>query len=215
MIVADHGEGIGEHHFMGHSFVAYQELAHVPLLIKFPETQGSEQRLSTTVSTRRLFHTILEAARVEVFETNYRPATDVRVLSLKQTLSGQDPEEGLVFVEAYPPTTILSIMSKHAPHFLDQFHCRLNRWAVYQGDHKLVKIEGVQDELFNLAADPAETRNIIDQSSETAADLSGKLKAFIPEAIARRPHNWQANQSIDLENDENIIKQLQALGYIE
>ena len=66
-----------------------------------------------------------------------------------------------------------------------------------------------------LTADPAETRNIIDQSPETAADLSGKLKAFIPEAVARRPHNWQANQSIDLENDENIIKQLQALGYIE
>lgn len=215
IIVADHGEGIGEHHFMGHSFVAYQELVQVPLLIKFPEGQGSETRLSPTVSTRRLFHTILEAAQVEVFETNHRPATDVKGLSLKQTLSGHDPEEGVVFVEAYPPTTFLSMMTKHTPHLLDQFHCRLNRWAIYQDRYKMVKIEGVQEELFNLAADPAETRNIVHQSPETAAKLSGKLRAFIPEAVARRPSNWQGNQSLDLEHDENIIKQLQALGYIE
>jgi hypothetical protein len=152
---------------------------------------------------------------MEVFETNHRPAVEVKALSLRQTLSGQDPEAGQVLVEAYPPTTFLSMMARHEPHLLDRFHCRLNRWAIYQNGYKLVKIEGVQDELFDLTADPLEAQNIIDQSSEKAAKLSGKLKTLILQAFARRPDSWQANQPLSLENDENILKQLQALGYIE
>lgn len=215
ILVADHGEGIGEHHFMGHSFVAYDELVNVPLIIKFPEGRGAGERISQTVSTRRIFHTALEAAQIEVSETDYHPAAAVKALSLGQPLSGQELEEDLVFVEAYPPTTFLSMMIKHTPHLLDRFHCRLNRWAVYQDGHKLIKIEGVQDELFNLATDPAEIHNIIDQAPEKAAKLSGKLKGFIPQAISRRPDSWQSHQGINFETDENIIKQLQALGYLE
>jgi hypothetical protein len=37
----------------------------------------------------------------------------------------------------------------------------------------------------------------------------------VAESIARQPNNWQANQSLDIENDENITRQLRALGYIE
>jgi arylsulfatase A-like enzyme len=215
IIVADHGDGIGEHSFMGHSFIAYQELVHVPLIIKFPEEMAAGQRITETVSTRRIFHTCLAAANVQVFETAYRPPTDVRRLTLAQTAQGHDPEQGAVFVEAYPPTTVISLMEKHAPQLIEAFYCRRNRWAVYQNQYKLVRLEGVRDELFDLSRDPVEKQNIIDQHPELASELSDKLKAFITRAIARQPANWHANQKLDVENDENISKQLRALGYIE
>jgi arylsulfatase A-like enzyme len=215
IIVADHGEGIGEHNFVGHSFLAYQEVVHVPLIIKFPNGLAAGQRIDETVSTRRIFHTALEAAGIQVFETDYRPAVDVKQLTLAQTVQGDDPERGMVFIEAYPPNTFLSMMEKHTPRLIEPFHCTRKRWAIYQEQYKLARIEGRQDELFDLADDPAETQNIIEQHPAKAAKLADKLKAFMIQAIARQPDTWQANQVVDLETDENVVKQLRALGYLD
>ena len=35
------------------------------------------------------------------------------------------------------------------------------------------------------------------------------------QALARRPDNWGATQTIDIEEDENLMNQLRSLGYIE
>lgn len=215
IIVADHGEGIGEHNFMGHSFVAYQELVHVPLIVKFPHGWAAGQRVIENVSTRRIFHTVLAAAGVQPPETEYRPATEVEVFSLAPTVNGKDPENGTVFVEAYPPTTIQAILEKRAPRLIDQFHCTRNRWAAYQGSYKLVRLDGVQDELFDLAKSPDETHNIAAQQPERVKELSTKLKQLIAQAIARQPDSWQANHSLNIKNDETLLRQLRALGYIE
>ncbi len=214
IIVADHGEGIGEHNFVGHSFVAYQEVIHVPLIIKFPEGMAAGERIWDTVSTRRIFHTVLNAAKVKVYETNYRPAVDVKQLSLAQTVQGNDPEKGQLFVEAYPPNTFLSMMKKHTPHLIDTFYCDLRRWAAFKNQYKLVRVEDRQEELFNLAADPAEAENIIDQEPDLAANLAADLKTFVGQAIQRQPDSW-TNQTLNLEDDENVTSQLRALGYIE
>jgi uncharacterized sulfatase len=215
IIAADHGDGLGNHNFMGHSFVAYQELVHVPLMIKFPAGLAAGQRITENVSTRRIFHTCLNAAGVQVFESEERPAMDVKKYTLAQTAQGHDPEQGTIFVEAYPPKTAVNLMEKLNPPLADTFHCRHNRWAAYQDQYKLTRIEGVKDELFDLSTDPAEAHNIAGKQPVLAAGLSKKLKTFVAESIARQPNNWQANQPLDIDNDETITRQLRALGYIE
>ena len=215
IIVGDHGEGIGEHDFVGHSFVAYEELLHVPLIIRFPEQMAVGQRHKTTVSTRRVFHTALDAAGIPVFETEHHPATDVKQLSLARTVQGKDPEQEVVFSEAYAPNTFLAMMETHVPHLIETFHCNFNRRAVYMGQHKLARIDGVQDEVFDLDTDPGEVNNLSRRQPELTGKLVGKLDAFMAQALARRPDNWEANQTINLEEDENLMNQLRALGYIE
>ena len=61
VIVADHGDGLGDHGFFGHAFVAYEELVHVPLILHWPGA-SPPARVDTPVSTRRVFHTMIDAA---------------------------------------------------------------------------------------------------------------------------------------------------------
>ena len=60
VIVGDHGEGLGDHGEPQHGNLVYQSTMHVPLLLVGPGlTPGVSD---TPVSTRRVFHTILEWA---------------------------------------------------------------------------------------------------------------------------------------------------------
>ena len=70
-------------------------------------------------------------------------------------------------------------------------------------------------EIFDLKQDPAELQNLFDDAPELANKLTGRLDAFMVQALARRPDNWQENQTINLEDDEQLLNQLRALGYIE
>jgi choline-sulfatase len=62
-IVADHGEGLGEHGEAQHGNLLYQSTMHVPLVLVGPGvTPGVSD---TPVSTRRIFHTLLDWAGLE------------------------------------------------------------------------------------------------------------------------------------------------------
>jgi arylsulfatase A-like enzyme/Tfp pilus assembly protein PilF len=63
VIVSDHGEGLGDHGESQHGNLLYQATMHVPLLLVGP---GIKTGVSDTpVSTRRVFHTILDWAGLE------------------------------------------------------------------------------------------------------------------------------------------------------
>jgi choline-sulfatase len=63
VIVADHGEGLGEHGEAQHGSLLYQATVHVPLVIAGPGvTVGTSD---TPVSARRVYHTILDWAGVD------------------------------------------------------------------------------------------------------------------------------------------------------
>ena len=60
VIVADHGEGLGDHGEALHGNLLYQSTMHVPLVIAGPGVQTGVS--DAPVSTRRVFHTILDWA---------------------------------------------------------------------------------------------------------------------------------------------------------
>ncbi len=97
IITSDHGEGMNHHDFVGHSLVAYDDLLRVPLIVRYPKLYPAGGRVSTVVSTRRLFHTALEAAGVFPNGNGVggRGAPiDVKGLSLARSVEGPDPEHG-------------------------------------------------------------------------------------------------------------------------
>ncbi|MGY4611034.1 sulfatase [Thermostichus sp. MS-CIW-38] len=249
-IVADHGEGLGEHDFVGHAFVVYEELIRVPLILRYPGHFPAGKRIATPVSTRRLFHTLLEAAG---FSPNLSPngapcvslklRREVARLSLARTLAGEDPEQGTVLSEAFPPHLLIRAMESRNDSLLRARACYDIRRALYEGMTKLIQT-GDRPSLYNLEQDPAELRDLLwvgdgdpvsslpdvdpqrchDGSAGEAgwgslspqawlARLQQGLRTWVSWAESRRPST--APRKVNVESDADLVRQMQELGYLE
>jgi choline-sulfatase len=69
VIAGDHGESLGEHGEMQHGNLLYDPAMRVPLVIEGGGLRGVEQR---PVSARRIFHTILDLAKVSEESLSFR-----------------------------------------------------------------------------------------------------------------------------------------------
>lgn len=217
IITSDHGEGLNRHDFVGHSLVAYDDLVRVPLIVRFPKQRYKGMRVSTPVSTRRIFHTAMEAAGLQ--HTSHgigkseEALVDLETTSLTRTLDGIDPEGGVVFTEAYTPETLLTLIKNEDPKRVEAFRCNLMRRAAYRDNYKLITVGDEPDELFDVISDPDEMNNLITEQPTVTAELDRLLNAFIEEAEWRRPANLEAAR-VELD-DELVAERLRGLGYIE
>jgi len=216
ILMADHGEGVNHHDYVGHSLVTYDDLVHVPLILRYPRLYPEGKRISTPVSTRRVFHTALEAAGVSPANAQ-STAEEARNLSLTRSLNGSDPEQGIVFTEAFPQKTLLALMENKAPKVIDAFRCRATRRAIFSSSldsYKLITIDNQPEELFDVNTDPPELCNLISEQPQIAVALERLLKGEIAKAEARRPTSLPPS-SFSLNNDKNLADRLRGLGYIE
>ena len=216
LIVGDHGDGLGEHGYMGHAFVAYQELLHVPLIVHWPrrlaEMEG--RRVDTPVSTRRVFHTLLDASgKLPEMAAALNPA-DVHSLTLLDTIRGRDPEQGVAYAEVFPPHNFVKAIRHRQPHLLEQFRCLSVRRALVQHTAKLIQLDGEPDELFDLEIDPLELENLLDAEPQEAAAMAERLRR-VTAAAARQQESVTAGTLLDLEGDEHLLQRLRGLGYID
>ncbi len=208
IIAADHGEGHGEHDLFGHGFNVYQELVHVPLVIRAPDAAAG-RRVTGNVSTRRLFHTILDAAGITPPLDDADPNANVAGLSLLNALDGKaDAEQGIAFSEAFPPSTFLNVLEHRSPAVVELLRLRQVRRAIYEGDHKLVLAESGVEALFDVADDPAETHDLAADQPAVSAALADQIDAFV-QGIS------QPLDTRTAEVDAQIVEQLRALGYVE
>jgi len=206
ILAADHGEGHGEHQLFGHGFNVHQELVHVPLAIYDRERFPRGARIDRNVSTRRLFHTLLDLADIDA-----EGLSGSRALSLAAVANGgADAEDDTAFSEAFPPLTFIHVLEHRNPSVIERMALREVRRAVYNGKHKLIargdlaaaRIEG----LYDLAADPAETRDLTSSLPEQAAALLARAAAL---------KGASAPEAAQLEEDASMLEHLRALGYID
>ena len=125
------------------------------MIIRFPG-QDEAQRSNEAVSTTQIFDTVLETAGIEFINTSYALSVSTSERSLRKAI----PTTKYVFSEAYTPETLITIIKKHAPNLMNQFHCNASRWAIYNQPYKLVRTENVRDEFFNYLTDPQESSNL-------------------------------------------------------
>lgn len=211
IIAADHGEGHGDHEMFGHGFVVNQELVHVPLLFHWPERFKPGARVKTNVSTRRLFHTILDLADVQPPLDEADPNANVRGLSLAAALNGAGGVEyDTAFSEAVPPTTFLHVLEHRNPTSIERLRLRLTRRGLYRADHKLTVVGDSIENLYDVANDPAETRSLAAEQPAVAADLHHTMNTFIA-AVETSTDGTQLSVGVS----EAVEDHLRALGYID
>jgi choline-sulfatase len=75
IVAGDHGEGLGEHGESQHGNLLYQSTMHVPLVMVGPGVKAGVT--DTPVSTRRIFHTVLDWAGVASADSLRAPTSEV------------------------------------------------------------------------------------------------------------------------------------------
>jgi arylsulfatase A-like enzyme/tetratricopeptide (TPR) repeat protein len=154
VLLSDHGEGLGEHGEEQHGVFLYRETLQVPLLLKLP----GGARSGTTVAT--------PAALVDVAPTLLALA-GVTAQTSPAGLDGQN----LLTLPAEPARRI------YAETFLPRLHYGWSELAsLIEG--RLHYIHGPSPELFDIAADPAEQRDVLATERPAAAGLRQALDGY-------------------------------------
>ena len=90
IVTSDHGELLGEHGLAGHGLVPYEELLHVPLVVKLPRSRRGGERVDRRVSTLAVFATILASAGVDSPPVDARPLDEAHAVWAEDVTYGGD-----------------------------------------------------------------------------------------------------------------------------
>ncbi len=164
MYSSDHGELVGAHGLFGKSCL-YEGSVDVPMLLSGPGVPRGRE-VDEIVSHVDLFPTILEACGVEPAPED----ADLPGLSLWPAIRGERRER-IGFAEYHAAGS------------------KSGGFMLREGDLKLIYHVGMPSQLFDLAADPHETRDLVEAGTgrEKAAELEGKLRNICnPEEVDRR-----------------------------
>jgi arylsulfatase A-like enzyme len=215
LLVADHGDSLGEHNCMGHAFVAYQELLHVPLIMSWPNRLAKGKRVTGPVSTRRVYHTLLEAVGNSLPQEigGLNPA-EIYGLSLMESVNGHDPEQNSAYSEVYPPLNFVKVIERRQPHLVQPFRCTALRRSLVTDNLKVIQVDGRPDELFDLSQDRLELDNVLAERPAALNRLNRQLEC-ITNQVERQRDNLAAGVALDFDSDEQLKQRLRALGYIE
>lgn len=186
VVVADHGEGLGDHGEPAHGVFLYRETMQVPLVIWGPALGIPAGVIEEPVSVADIAPTILDLLGLP-------PLNGADGLSLAPVLTGQGPLPARpgVFAESHLPRL--------------EFNWSGLRALVGK---KNKYIEAPVPELFDLEKDPHEEKNLAASRSDDVAAAQNTLMEEVRRAAASAP-SGQAGQAISAEE----LERLQALGY--
>jgi arylsulfatase A-like enzyme len=184
LVVSDHGEAFGEHAGVLHNSL-YQEVLHVPLIIRFPGAEGAllrGTRISGVVSLVDLMPTLLEWIGLPV-------PGHVQGHSLLPLIRGEEVRGAEQVVSQWPLTGLQ---------------------ALRVGELKYIR-GGDREELYDLVADAAEARNLLSDDPTRAEPLRASLDALM---AASRELGSGLGERSRVELADETRQQLEALGYV-
>jgi len=191
VVVADHGEGLGEHDWWLHR-ILYQEQIQVPLIVQLPG-EVDRHTVNELVRTIDIYPTVLEALGID-------PPEDVEGRSLSALLKGGPDEPRIAYADQLNVYDTNAFLTDARP--LDALlHCAMDeRWKlIYR------PLAPKKSELFDLAADPDELTNLLDAHPAEARRLLSILHAS----------GGFVDQPFGEEKDPETLERLRSLGYID
>lgn len=177
VVLSDHGEGLGDHGEKEHGIFLYRESIQVPLFVKLPDSRGGGTRVAEPAQIVDLFPTLLALAGVDLPAGQPYPGRSL--LALSKT----EPRD--LYAETFYPRLHFG-WSELTSLVRDRFHY----------------IEGPDPELYDLAADPRETKNVLTAERRAYATLRQSLQGFERELAPPSAV------------DEETAQRLASLGYL-
>jgi len=189
IVTSDHGEYFGEHRLVEHSKDLYQPAVHVPLIVKRPD-QDAGTVVAEPVSIAAIPDLVLSALPHPI------------VFSHRAKFPAP-ADDGPVIVENYYSRTKDLFSEKWGKRF-DRVRAAYVEWPL-----KYIDSSDGAHELYDLAADPAESRNLLAERPDEAARLAKLLADFRAAHPRRYPPVEAAPESPE------DTRALGALGYID
>lgn len=218
ILTSDHGENIGDHGHMDHAFNLYDSLLHVPFLVLGADVPEAEVDPSPATSID-VFPTLLHAA-----QSSHRAAVSHgRDLLADWGDEGEAPEEWISHY--FFPSQALSMFPPEQWQAADEDHReRLSRFlrrlhSLRTREWKLIWSSDGRHELFDLAEDLLETKNVAEAHPVVLGEMIQRLRdrlsalrgAEVPLEID--PHlNLGVRGFEDL--DPETAAMLRSLGYV-
>ena len=157
ILTSDHGEGLGDHGEAEHGIFVYREAIQVPLLLKLPGGERAGGSVEVAAQLADIYPTILELAGS----------------------SAGDDAVGRSLVQLGPADAQRQIYSEtYYPRFYFGWSELI---SVIEGRHHF--IDSPDPELFDLASDPGETRNLIETDLDTTRRLRRLTQAYEPKLV--------------------------------
>src|SRR6266481_376803 len=183
VVSGDHGESLGEHGEKTHGFFIYNVTMHVPLIIHLPG-KSTTQTVDDPVSLVDLMPTVLAATGLDI-------PSQMQGRSLVPALRGEKIDQDRTL---YGET------------FLPRLHFN---WSELRGaeNAKYHFIDAPRPELYDLAKDPGELRNLFPEKKAVAEEMRAKLAGLIREYSAGK----ELAEKTGL--DPALMERLKALGY--
>jgi len=204
VVVADHGEMLGERGLLGHGRTAdmYRPLIRVPLIVRAPGSLEGGTRSAALVQLTDVAHTL---AALGGAEGDLAPTAGERV-DLREAAAGRGRSAAVSEREPLSEHSLLSARKK-SPGF--DFAPHLCHMTTLLRDHwRLLHREDGRHELYNLEQDPREERDLASAEPDRVTELA----RLIEDRRARVPPHPATEPLV--KRDEAIVeKRLQDLGY--
>ena len=187
IVTSDHGEAFGDRHLVGHWVSVYQDQVHVPLIIKYPNTERSTV-VDELVGSIDVLPTVLD-------QLGYEIAKDVEGQSLLRMDRGS-------------PRVV---MAESFPHFRKpawQTRFQRTERAIFAAQYKLITSTEGKREMYDLFRDPNETSDLYWTEKATAHRLEPLFRQW-PHEIPKR------GDDAPVEIDPETLERLRSLGYVE
>jgi arylsulfatase A-like enzyme len=215
VLTSDHGEQLGEasdetggafrdgRFYSAHGHTLYEELIHVPLIVKLPGAPGPARRVSAVSRAIDVMPTILDVVGLAPAAPGPQQG-----LSLRPLWEGRPSPPRQAFTEA--------LSSDRESKSLEgsRYKYVVSMWPRQVGRHGRSWVAPEERlagrELYDLTADPGERRNLLRDPTPETRRLARRFDTELRRRAAEAPGNAERTQL-----SEEALERLRALGYIE
>ena len=230
ILIGDHGEAFYEHQFYAHGKAPYEELIHVPLIIKLPNNKTAGERVSGLSELVDLFPTIAHIGNVS---PDHLKDTSLQGYNLLSLLNGnKDSVRDYVFSDTQSlevHSRYLSVRSDSAKYIQIQTPKRDGNAYLQTAKHVIERgilldilrrprhfMKGYfgrdNEMLFDLTQDEKEQNNIAQERPSQIEEFQQILYEW--QAQNENLAQQQTAETSEYEESESLRRHLEKLGYL-